>query len=250
MRIHRCSQSYFGVEQLDQRLRHGLVGYWKFNEGSGLTACDLSGKRNHGSINGPIWSLGREHIDNALSFDGVDDYVYLGNPASLQPSPNITFSLWFNFTTAQIEKVMIRKRSYGYSIKTDATNGNKIRVVICTSSTVDLDWTSSVLYNDGKWHFAVATCDGNELKVYVDGNLEGTVTGGAGAIYYGSGGIAIGRDGDYDGGYFNGLIDDVRIYNRAAEIGEIKAHYCAGLDRLLANGLIDQQEYQTRIAIK
>ena len=105
MRIHRRSQRYFGVEQLDQRLRHGLVGYWKFNEGSGLTACDLSGKRNHGTLNGPKWSLGREHIGNALSFDGVDDYIRIMTTGLYTDA--ITLEAWTKVSSTKTYQTLI-----------------------------------------------------------------------------------------------------------------------------------------------
>ncbi len=79
-------------------------------------------------------------------------------------------------------------------------------------------------YRDGNWHFAAVTYDGNWLKFYVDGSLMGSTFWAqpSGIEYYWPGGLAIGRDGNGDRGYFPGDIDDVRIYNRAlapAEIG-------------------------------
>ena len=56
---------------------HGLVGYWKFDEGSGTTASDSSGYGNTGTLStgasAPGWTTGK--VGGALSFDGVDDYV-------------------------------------------------------------------------------------------------------------------------------------------------------------------------------
>jgi len=52
------------------------------------------------------------------------------------------------------------------------------------------------------------------------------------------------------GAFFNGLIDEVRIYEKALETAQVKELYYAGLDRLLAKGLIDEQEYQERLALK
>src|SRR3989344_3676813 len=56
----------------------GLVGYWTFDEGTGATASDSSGNNNTGTLtNGPTWTTGK--IGQALSFDGVDDYVNISN---------------------------------------------------------------------------------------------------------------------------------------------------------------------------
>jgi prepilin-type N-terminal cleavage/methylation domain-containing protein len=78
----------------------GLVGYWPFDEGSGTTAKDYSGNGNNGTlcngttcgVQGPTWAIGK--VGGALSFDGVNDYVGLGNPSSLNFSGQITLEAW------------------------------------------------------------------------------------------------------------------------------------------------------------
>ncbi len=74
----------------------GVLGHWKFDDGSGLTAKDSSGKGNNGKlINGPTWVTGQ--IGKALKFDGVDDYVDVPNSASLNPTTGkATVSAWIN----------------------------------------------------------------------------------------------------------------------------------------------------------
>ncbi|MCI0749135.1 MAG: Ig-like domain-containing protein, partial [Nevskiales bacterium] len=69
---------------------HGLVGHWKFDEGSGTTASDSSGNGNTGTLNGPVWVPGA--IGRALSFDGINDYVSIpGFNATLLPA---TLTAW------------------------------------------------------------------------------------------------------------------------------------------------------------
>ena len=71
----------------------GLVGWWEFDEVSGMVANDSSGNGNDGNLmNGPTWSIGK--IGGALSFDGVDDFVFLGNPSEIGLSGNQSFSMW------------------------------------------------------------------------------------------------------------------------------------------------------------
>jgi type II secretory pathway pseudopilin PulG len=83
-----------------QNTGRGLVGYWKFEEGSGSTTSDSSGNSNTGILtNGPTWTTGK--VGNyALSFDGVDDYVSTGNTniPSGASSP-VTIVAWFNATS-------------------------------------------------------------------------------------------------------------------------------------------------------
>ena len=222
MRIHRCSQRYFGVEQLDQRLRHGLVGYWKFNEGSGLTAQDLSGKRNHGTlINGPKWSLGREHIGNALSFDGVDDYVDCGNDVSLDiGGEDFTLEFWGKFEPdAKSENDVISNGT--------GTNGNwllmvynkKLRGHLWTSDGGSNVINSTINVDDGLWHQFLQVVSSDQIILYIDGveNNRQTLTASKVSlqqtVFIGS------RSGTTT--FAKGLIDEVRIYNRALSPAEI-----------------------------
>lgn len=61
-----------------------LQAFYNFDEGSGVIATDSSGNGNNGAINGAIWTTGIS--GSALSFDGIDDFVDLGNPSNLQSS--------------------------------------------------------------------------------------------------------------------------------------------------------------------
>ena len=70
----------------------GLSGHWDFEEGSGPTVHDRSGRGNHGRIHGATWvRCGGGH---ALQFDGRDDFIDCGNDASLNPRGAVTVSAW------------------------------------------------------------------------------------------------------------------------------------------------------------
>jgi hypothetical protein len=70
-------------------LSDGLVAHWKFDEGEGDTAYDSAGG-NHGTLNGPTWTTGQ--IGEALSFDGTEDDVFVGDDDSLDITAAISFS--------------------------------------------------------------------------------------------------------------------------------------------------------------
>jgi len=71
-----------------------LVGYWRFDEGTGLIANDLSGHNNHGELKlGPIWTEG--NFGTALEFDGINDYVVIQDAPSLDIGGHyITYMAW------------------------------------------------------------------------------------------------------------------------------------------------------------
>ena len=73
----------------------GPVAHWQFNEGSGTIAGDSSGNGNFGTlVNGPVWTTGFE--GSAVSLDGADDYIEIGNAPALNPANALTLSLWVN----------------------------------------------------------------------------------------------------------------------------------------------------------
>ena len=218
MRIYRRSQRYFGVEQLDQRLRRGLVGYWKFNEGSGLTAQDLSGKRNHGTlINGPKWSLGREHIGNALSFDGVDDYVDI---PSITTSSIITFEAWFKRISLGVSYPRLHSRGASpWSLEFGINdNIDKLSYFLAFTDDTTTGWQEIYTVTNEIWYHTAITWDGTWVRLYVNGGEVHSSNAWAGKTLN-QGPSNIGGP-----NYFNGIIDEVRIYNRALSAEEIKAH--------------------------
>ena len=204
------------------------VSQWKLNDNAANTTVVDSAGTNTGTASrntNLLSSSGK--INTAFLFvRSSQDYVWIGDAASTKPSPNISFGAWFKTSTTDVGQYVIRWRTYGYGVAINANSS--LSAFVYTSSSVQLTWTSLATYTDGNWHHAFATCDGSVLRVYVDGELAGTVTGGAGAIYYGSGGLGIAREGDYNGNHFDGKIDDVRLYNIVLNEEEVKAIYREG----------------------
>ncbi len=98
-----------------------LVGWWKFDDGSGATALDSSGKGNDGTLQGdPQWVEGQ--FGGALEFDGSGDYVDCGNAASLDiygADAQVTIALWVNTpNVSQVHGSLVTKGEWseGYSL--------------------------------------------------------------------------------------------------------------------------------------
>ncbi|MDP3014810.1 MAG: LamG domain-containing protein [bacterium] len=203
-----------------------LVGYWKFNETSGTNAYDASGRGNNGTLtNGPTWTTGR--AGNALNFDGVDDFVNAGNAASLQvggSGKSFTLEGWTKRASSGVYHNIIWQGT--------ATKNNGLHFEYRNTNVFTLDFygnglNTPIAYTDvNEWHHWVGTYDGstNARKLYRDGILVANDT--ATEDYLGSGTLFIGQrvGGAY---YFNGSIDEVRIYNRALSAAEISAIYNA-----------------------
>lgn len=200
-------------------LREGLVGEWHFDG----DAKDSSGNGNDGIIYGANFVDGK--FGKALSFDGVNDYVWLGSPSTLKVSP-VSIESWFKTTDSSTQGIIYRWRWYGEGLGVFA---GKARFWIFDSVPTEYVVMSTITYSDGAWHQAVGVYTGSQVVLYVDGIQVANAP--AGTIFYYDGGAAIGRDGDYSGYYFNGLIDEVRIYNSALNAKEVKANYEAGQKR-------------------
>jgi len=208
---------------------HGLVGYWKFDEGSGTTASDSSGYGNTGTLSTgastPGWTTGK--VGGALSFDGVDDYVEVPDSPSIRNWPDgITVEIWAKSNTENWN-------SYGMLVsKRDSF------ILYPVTDTKALYWyiigtawwsVAYVIPEDIRnWHHYVGTYSADRyLRLYMDGELVASPMGPYGAIADDEGIMAIGRDDGFTDRNFNGLIDEVRMYNRALSGAEIKAIYNA-----------------------
>src|SRR3989344_1475867 len=197
----------------------GQVAAYNFDEASGSTLADSSGNNNTGTlINGPTWTTGK--IGGALNFDGVDDYVDLGNPLSMRPINQITISAWINPTDVSTSKTIVSKDTTGavdYFFRVQGPGG-----VRCNFEGVVLDLIGNYILTN-VWQHLTCTYDGSIVSIYKDGILLSSSA--ASAVTYSDSGanINIGRRDEGGGGlYFPGLIDDLRIYNRALSQAEIQ----------------------------
>jgi len=213
-----------------------LVLYLPFDEGNGTTAYDSSGNSNNGTLidasttnsdgnTPPQWTTGK--VNKALSFDGVDDYVNINDAPSLQITNALTLEAWLNFPVgAAGSRGVVQKyptQDWDYMLYLSGYGYPSIYFKNPAGDNYSLEY--AIDHRDGKWHHWVGTFDGRYLKIYVDGILRGTRDTGGTTIRVTAGQPLHIMHGY--GGYIKGLIDEVRIYNRALSADEIKALYDA-----------------------
>lgn len=198
------------------------TSYWRLNESSGTTATDQKGV-NNGTITGGVTLgvTGATTGDTAMSFNGTSGYVALSQLSGLQ-TPNFSLEAWFKTTNNASQKIY-RWRLNGNML---IINGGLPQVIYNDSAANVHSAASSVNHADGNWHHMVGTYDGSTLKLYLDGSLTVSTSTSA-PIFYGGGGVAIGRDGDFSGEYFNGSIDEVAVYNYALTASKVNSHFVA-----------------------
>ena len=207
----------------------GLVGYWRFNDGSGTIATDSSGVSGPGTlINGPVWTSGR--LGQALSFNGVNAYVDVASNPSLNAYPS-TIALWFKTAATTGVSGILSKATAGSGYAIYLSNGNLCATFFRDASNRVDDGSGCPLatagYTDNQWHQATYVVDASGARLYVDGVVRASLgwTGSAGATAT-TQDLLIGR---YPGAaapeFFQGVIDDVRVYARALSASEAMELY-------------------------
>lgn len=208
----------------------GLVGYWKFEEGSGATAFDSSGLDNHGAIMGePVWTEGV--YGQALSLDGENDYVSVPDHSSLDITDTFTVMAWVYPRSlpglpAFYHACFIDKGT-NYSLRTGVDGARHLRLLFKDNNTTcDVESDQNVLTLN-KWQHIAGSWDGMILTIHVDGEHI------LGSFYLmnapdtNDDPLKIGA-GTPVSEYFDGLVDEVKIYSRALAYEEIQNEYLSG----------------------
>ena len=209
-------------------LADGLIAYYPFNG----TVQDASGEGNNGEAHGATFITDRHGTANAAcTFNGTGDYIWIGD--CVRPD-SLSVSLWFKTTSTRTgisnAPVILRDRWCGHVVIINPNNQiGCLQADIWTVPAVKHSYVSTEnTCNDGKWHHVAYTWDQSVFRAYLDGKERYSDRGKSGGPLYclnGSdgGGMAIGRDGNADSGYFDGCIDDVCIYDRALAADEVAA---------------------------
>ncbi len=205
--------------------------WWKLDETSGSTAFDSSGYGTHGRLRGgPAWVLGVK--DGALQLDGRDDYVAVsGVYYGLANNLGVTAAAWIR-TTNENDQIIFsfdRNEYWRLEINGPAAEAGKIGWDIMTDAG-QMDLAGNARIDDGQWHHVAGVFDRGQIIIYIDGQVDATMRGGDS---FGTGNprfgfVGVGSEATvFDGdkapeNYFEGEIDDVRLYTRALSIEEIQ----------------------------
>lgn len=209
-----------------------LIAYYPFNS----NANDESGNGNNGTVYGATLTEDRFGNQNsAYSFDGIDDYIKTS--ASNLPTAERTVSLWFNVNTVSNQPGLL---GYGG----DSSGGNSWFMGLNLQSFKSYHMSGHWLVNRidyyydsepiGEWHHWVITTDSSGTKMYVDGILEVSNSTYVNNTYVSEKELGIGVISSPNGfvpytdanvGYCDGVLDEIRIYNRALSESEIQALY-------------------------
>jgi hypothetical protein len=220
-------------------LGNGLVGYWSFN-GTDVTdkVYDRSGQGNNGYFIGGATSTAKTigKLGQALNFDGSDDYVGSG---SIDLHAAVSISGWIisNTIDEAYHTILSNYNSGGTVNQYGLDFGPTGQLVFYVTSSIGnyKTWSTSNILSVNTWYYVTATHDGtlgdSGVKIYVNGVSQSLTpfTQGSPTIPTSSfGNTTIGRSGDYNGNYFAGKIDEIRLYNRDLSPTEAKQLYLQG----------------------
>src|SRR6185503_5072272 len=190
-----------------------------FDEGTGTATAD-SGGTNNGTVSGATWTIGR--FGNALSFDGVNDWVTVPDSSSLDIT-RMTLEAWVYPTTSNAiwRTVVFKEQSgdlvYGMYAQT-STNQPSGHAYVGGSDRVARGGTALPA---NQWSHLATTYDGSAVRLYVNATLVATTTI-AGSLATSTGVLRIGGNNIWPE-FFQGRIDEVRVYNKALTAAEIQS---------------------------
>jgi hypothetical protein len=210
-----------------------MVGHWTFDQGSGTIATDSSGSGNNGTLmNGPTWTAGK--IGGALALNGTSSYVVVPDSASLDIAGSGSISVWVKrnaVSTGDWRAILAKGNDnvnahYNYGMEFASNDHIEIDVGGGTTGTKVVE--STILQNDLiNWHHHAVVWNGSQIKYYYDGVPVGTgwaqaapSVGNAANLFFGQ----FGTGGDF----FSGVIDELRLYNRALTAQDVVTLYSSG----------------------
>lgn len=226
-----------------------LVGHWTFDESEGTVLTDYSGNEFHGTLMSgadtwggglPVWSTDRYGNEGQALMFNEGAYVSIPNNPALSPA-NISISLWLNAAETLENNRFIGLHSWnGYKFQLQAAD-KAFFTLATTDGIYDRDTDPPLVLNE--WYHVTVTFTDGEMAFYIDGtqtqvwdNTPGT------AVNVSGNDLVFGRDSDeyaaddsnYDndliiplawGGYFHGMMDEVRIYNVALSASQVQSIY-------------------------
>jgi len=206
--------------------RAELVGWWKMDDGSGTLAHDATANGNHGTLLGnPQWVPG--YLGGALKLDGTDDYVALPIGSLVSSLTSSTLALWVNWSGqggAWQRIVDFGSSTANYLYVCPQDGGGLLHVAITANTGI---WTDITVPTAGGlptgWHHLALAIDGKakNMKIFLDGRVVANA-----ATEYVLSDLGnttqnwLGRS-EYADPYFNGVLDDFRIYNEALSAAQI-----------------------------
>ncbi len=239
---HNVKAAIAGKASSNASLNRGLIGYWTF-DGKDMpngVALDKSGNGHTGLIYNIATSTfyGEGKIGQGLKFDGSNDFIEIGQTSLTNNMTAMSVSFWLNTSSfascGSGNAAIIEKQYFTHGWLLGCSNTGYLGMTVYTTGgNGGMTVRTSVPITTNKWKHVVFSWDGNlngaGAKFYIDGvdSTNLTQAGTGSRIDDSTVPLHIARD-VYDGQFYGGLMDDVRLYNRALTAAEVQQLYALG----------------------
>lgn len=194
-----------------------LVGYWSFDQEDGVQ--DLSGNGHNGIIHGnPQYVDGK--VGEALEFNGINDYVAIPHDIAISEFDALSMAAWIQpkkhgAWVAVIEKGVHENWSYGFFIEPDGTLSFEVSTgpnnnLVCCVGDVHLQL--------GEWYHIFGSYDGENVRAYVNGKLEGVMKGSD--VVHITDGLPLTVGSRNGQNHFTGVVDELTLWNEAITVAK------------------------------
>ncbi|MEA3292860.1 MAG: LamG-like jellyroll fold domain-containing protein, partial [Patescibacteria group bacterium] len=251
----RIATSMEFSHQIHSVLGADAKGIWDFEQIDGDQTYDISGYNNHGTVHGAAFDPTGGINGGAFQFNGTSDYIKINSSHNLDIGNYFTFEGWYKHSDLTFRSDIYYYNRNGQSGGTGfhilyLSGASRMAYQYANGASVVSKYSNSLSWETSKWYHVVFVHDNiaKTINFYRNGINVGTVT-------YTDNALSVMSGNAYFGGYqgdnrYRGVIDEVHIYASALPSAQIESNYYAGLEKLLAKGLIDKNEYQNRLVSK
>jgi alpha-tubulin suppressor-like RCC1 family protein len=213
----------------------GLVAYWRFAEGFGLVANDATSNGLNGLLNGATWTNSDVVLVNTSGSFGMaldfcssrGSYVQVPPAASLTLSNQFTFEAWIKPRTATCNTILaqgdglnLTNTDYIFQVGSDGTNRGVMKLALMVAR----NWATSISAVPlNAWAHVAVSYDGAAARFYINGLLDAAVPLNGSANQTGLP-VLMGRQGVSGANYFDGILDEVRVWNVVRSDSEIQTN--------------------------
>lgn len=203
-----------------------LIGYWNLDDTTGTSATDGSVTGNDGTLTNTTFDASSVATNQnfGIDLDGVNQHVVIPYDAAYEMD-QLTVSIWaYSESAGAIAQIFTKDQSSGgtnrsWQFRKDSDE--KIRFIVWNESSALTSLVSGNTISSSTWTHIAGTWDGTTVKIYIDGELDAT-TAFSGKLNKGeTNDVMIGRSQNASASYFNGQLDEARIYNIALTADEI-----------------------------
>jgi tetratricopeptide (TPR) repeat protein len=239
------------INSISSIVNADLIALWEFDYESAADSCG----NNNGTFNGyPVFSAGHAGSDGALELNG-NDYISIDNECDFDITDKITVAIWIKvkkFDKAW-QAIVTKGDSAWRLARTNQEETVAFHLTGITSNNngrhqnLGVDGNRNVV--DGRWHHIVGVYDGAMISLYVDGILDRAIEA-TGTIVTNNYKVCIGGNAEREGRCFDGLIDDVAIFDHALSENNVKQLYKMGGASFIPIGYVTGLTEEAEAAIK